>query len=169
MTTNSRRDEKYTHAVRREPFPKVFQLFDGRIGRQNVDDAKIIERVHRLVGFVRRLQPTLVLVEYKLLSVARVYFGQVERFCEALWIRCAHRTLHGDRFGRPCALVLGVFPADGRYRRLSRHPSAQTPCQATPIAYRKHLERVTADLVSVAPLDEVYADQQAVIHDVDRL
>jgi hypothetical protein len=45
------------------------------IRRQDVDDAKVIHRVQRLVLFVRRTEPTLVLGKKEMLPVARVLLG----------------------------------------------------------------------------------------------
>ena len=78
----------------------MLDLLERIVRRQDIDDAQIVDRVEVFVRLVRRAQAALILVEDEVLPLAGVFFREVQRGPELLWICLAHDATHRDRFRR---------------------------------------------------------------------
>ena len=85
-----------------------------RIRREDIDNAEIVYRVHRLVRIVRRAQPAVVLVEQEVLPLARVFVGEDVEDVGAGGERLRVDAPDGGDFGgeRAFAFAFGGFAAD---------------------------------------------------------
>ena len=50
----------------------MLKTFHCIVGRQNIDDAQIIDDIHRMIGFVGSPQPAFILVEEEMPSIGRI-------------------------------------------------------------------------------------------------
>lgn len=67
--TNGRQDRDVdTYSIRMQAFPYVFCPFERSVGGADVDDSKVVNGVHRFIGFVSSLQTAVVLVKDEMLS-----------------------------------------------------------------------------------------------------
>ena len=138
------------------------------VRRQDVDHAEVVHRIERLVLLVRRAEPSFVLGEEEVLSVAGVLFGQ-DPITGALQVRVGvlarvvHRAAHDVRVlrregrHRASAVRIPVVPVRVRLRRY------------VDIGGRKDAEGVASDVVAVPALHVVYADEERVIHHLEHL
>lgn len=90
-----------TYSIMLSTLPQVFQLLQAAVGRQNVDDPKVVDSSGVrlwLVLFTRSLETTFILVEDELLSVACILLGQPNSAFhpKPLRIRFAHDSAQGS-------------------------------------------------------------------------
>jgi hypothetical protein len=98
-----KRGRKQTNPIVRKTLPDMLDLLDARVRRADVDDAEVVDLIERLVRFVRRPQPALVLVEEEVLPVGDVGFGEVvgrALLAERPRVRTLDGLTDGGGFGR---------------------------------------------------------------------
>lgn len=89
---------EFTYSIGLHTLPEVFELLQGGVRCQDVDNAKVIDGVHALVRLVGRPQPAFVLVENEVLSLARVRIRELEGdVIHRLQVGYSHDTSYGCR------------------------------------------------------------------------
>lgn len=106
----STRKMKLAYPISRHPLPEMLELLDERIRRQDIDDAQIIDRIHRIIRLIGRSKTTFILVEDERLPITRILLWQCNRLCpEFLRVRFSHSSSHGNGFGRFATLDSSRF------------------------------------------------------------
>jgi hypothetical protein len=73
-TRQEREERNEMYPICRHALPQMLDSLHDAIRRQYIDDAKVIHRIEeRLVLFISRTEPALVLEKKELLSIARVF------------------------------------------------------------------------------------------------
>ena len=109
-----------TYSIRLHTLPEMLQLLKRSIRCQNINDTKVIDRIHIVVRLVRGPKPTLVLVEDEILTLASVFLRKFEVSCaHGLQVGFAHRTSHGYGVGR-LGTFDGLFASNVRNVRLQK-------------------------------------------------
>ncbi len=69
----------------------MLNLLDRIIRRTNIDDPKVIDRVHFDIRLVRRPQTTFILVKQEMSAIGGIGGGELGDDVEHLWIGSADR------------------------------------------------------------------------------